>query len=156
MRKVKLSMIGVIITILMTSFYCDLHAQKQVIPDSRLYEMMGQAEVDMMLQLAPEKVLIYNHMLNHSFYTSKNLPTNTKVVGSIYDVKHINGSQIFSASENDILSHKFIFINYNFQRDSEKHLAYKIGESGQYLIVYPENLYFEKETKYVRLFGIKY
>ena len=156
MRKVKLSMIGVIIIILMTSFYCDLHAQKQVTPDSRLSEMMGQAEVDMMLQLAPEKVLIYNHMLNHSFYTSKKLPTNTKVVGSIYDVKHINGSQLFSASENDILAHKFIFLNYQFQKDSEKHIDYKIGESGQYLIVYPEKIYSEKEVNYVRSFGFKY
>ncbi len=156
MRKVKTTMIGVIITILMTSFYCELQAQKQIIPDARLYEMMGQQEVDMMLQLAPEKVLIYNHMLNHSFYTSKNLPTSTKVIGNIYEVKQIIGSQLFSVPENDVLAHKFIYTNYHFQRDSEKHVAYKIGDSENYLIVYPEKLYFEKETSYIRSFGLKY
>lgn len=146
----------VIMSILMTFSFCDLQAQKQIIPDARLYEMMGQEEVDMMLQQAPEKVLIYNHMLNNSFYTSKNLPPNTKVVGNIHDVKHINSNQPFSASESDILSQKFNFINYQFQRDSEKHIAYKIGDSGYYLIIFPEKLYFEKETKYVKSFGLKY
>lgn len=139
-----------------TLSFCDLKAQKQVVPDAKLYAMMGQEEVDMTLQLAPEKVLIYNHMINYSFYISNDLPSNSKIMGSVFDVKQINGNQTLAVSEKDILENKFNYIEYDFRRSSKEYLAYKIGDSGSYLIVYPEGIYFDKEKAYVRSFGIKY
>ncbi|MDD2411737.1 MAG: hypothetical protein RBS19_02725 [Bacteroidales bacterium] len=139
-----------------TPGFYDLNAQKQVVPDAKLYEMMGQEEVDMTLQLAPEKILIYNHMINYSFYISNNVPSNTKIMGSVFDVKQIDGNQTLAVSEKDILENRFNYIEYDFRRSSKEYLAYKIGDSGSYLIVYPEDIYFEKEKAYVRSFGIKY
>lgn len=156
MKTKKMIMIGVIISLIMTFNFCDLKAQKQVVPDAKLYEMMGQEEVDMTLQLAPEKILIYNHMINYSFYILNNVPSNTKIMGSVFDVKQINGNQTLAVSEKDILENRFNYMEYDFRRSSKEYLAYKIGDSGSYLIVYPEEIYFEKEKAYVRSFGIKY
>ncbi|MDD4575502.1 MAG: hypothetical protein PHI36_03640 [Bacteroidales bacterium] len=156
MKKNNFIMISLLMLSITMFSFCDLKAQKQVVPDAKLYAMMGQEEVDMTLQLAPEKVLIYNHMINYSFYISNDLPSNSKIMGSVFDVKQINGNQTLAVSEKDILENKFNYIEYDFRRSSKQYLAYKIGDSGSYLIVYPEGIYFEKEKAYVRSFGIKY
>ncbi len=157
MRKVKLTLLSVIITIIMTSFYCELQAQKQIIPDARLYEIMGQQQVDMMLQLAPEKIAHYNCFLNFSFYISSELPKDYVLRGDIATVtKKNDDNQYFNEDFNLVKSNKINRLKYNFRADLDKFAVYTIGNTGDFIIFYPETTYLKKEKAYFEEYGLKH
>ena len=133
----------------MTLIFCDLQAQNQVVPDAKLYEMMGQEDVNKMLQLAPEKVAHYNCFLNQSFYISSELPKDYIQKGNIYQVtQSLDENLFFNEDINLIKSTKFNRLKYNFRADLNKFAVYTIGKTGEYLIFYPEEIYLQKEKAY--------
>lgn len=133
-----------------------LNAQKQIVPDSRLIEWLGADEVQLMLEKAPDKILIYNYMLTSSYYISKGISKNIEVVGNIYDVKTLRGSEFFNIDERKVLDKDFNYLKYDFKRDPQKNTAYKIGSTEYFLIIYSGLIYYKKEKEYIRSFGIKY
>lgn len=158
MKKTNFIMnIGVIIAFVMTFNFCDLQAQKQIIPDAKLYAMMGQEDVDLMLQIAPQKVAHYNCFLNQSFYISSELPENHIQKGDISHVtQSIDESQFFNEDISLIKSSKFNRLKYNFRADLDKYTVYTIGNSGEFIIFYPETIYLQKEKAYFQEYGLKH
>lgn len=130
-------------------------AQKQIIPDSRIAEVYGQAKVDAMMQSAPQKILHFNYFLNNSFYISKTLPANAVIKGDIYNVSSRNNDYVFNESEELVRQGKFNRLKYSFRLESNNYTAYEMGSSGIFVIFYPEEVYFERERAYMRTFGIK-
>lgn len=130
-------------------------AQKQIVPDSRIAEVYGQAKVDAMMQSAPQKILHFNYFLNNSFYVSKTLPANTIPKGDIYSVSSRNDDFLFNESEELVKQGKFNRLKYSFRMDSYNYTAYEMGSSGVYVIFYPEETFFAKERAYTKGFGLK-
>lgn len=130
-------------------------AQKQIIPDSRIAEVYGQAKVDAMMQSAPQKILRYNYFLNNSFYVSKTLPPKTVIKGDIFNVPSRNNDYLFNENEEVVKQGKFNRLKYSFRIESNNYTAFEMGSSGVYVIFYPEESYFQKENAYIKSYGLK-
>lgn len=134
-----------------------IFAQKSLSPDARLTEWFGEEKLDGMMNIAPHKVAHYNCFLNESFYVSSQLPQNYVMRGDVGNVKHSRDKNLLFNEEESLLNGAEINrLKYEFRAEPDKHAVYSIGSSGKYLIFYPENIYQEKESAYLKKHGINY
>jgi hypothetical protein len=125
-------------------------SQKEITPDSLLYEAFSKAELIKLQQEAPDKLLELNFGVTGFCYISDQKPANSQILGDI--CKFISPGK--SCDINKMIATKKInSLNYSLPQDLEKYNVFTIGNSNYYVIVYPAPVFMQNKISYIKQFG---
>lgn len=118
--------------------------------DPMLYDVLTPERIELYQAETPSKLWDINYDLLHIGYVSSELPETYVMMDNICN--HVSPGKTCNTAEM-IASKKFNRFHYSIQSDEHKYVVYPIDNTGFYVIILPNDLYFQQKQEAMKKAG---